>query len=1095
MDEGGSLSFGHWLSRIHKEIESLSSRKGSLYVYTNMFSFIISSLESFIIDTSKHLEITNIIQPNEDPIFKQLHSLLLAIQNLLEQQKESEWLQYFLDNPLSTVYDQLSALVEKFNEGCLRLNLSEHTIILWHEEEIQPLYVEDIEHIQKLLIKMNSIDFGTKISEIQVIIEKYAREAGIDAKTKKPMALERSVIQRSLLSFEKWEIDLDDLEFQKRIGSGGFADVYLGYRKSDGKIVAIKRLHVQKFDKSHLEMFKREIDTLSALHHFAIVPFVGACTKETFCIITEFMSGGSLFSKLHARGSDGKLSPTQLSIIALGIAYGMEYLHSKQVMHRDLKSLNILLDADKHPKICDFGMARTEDQNNIMTGGVGTPQWTAPEVLLSTGFYNEKADVYSYGIILWEMVTGDIPYRGLNIYQIASAVKNRNNRPKIPKSCPKNLANFIQCCWDGDSSKRPEFKEIVRALEKGAISFPGTDLTKLKEYVSQFNDISKQDFVIPVVSTQGLDPQSITPNQLDLFMNEFRQSDQAIPKLFAALKNPHLTSYLNNSNVITLLLDHIKSCSDTRKIVLFISLLSALLKKKGMVDVFIKEEGLDVILSVLSHFSTSMNPKLLECFLSILETTKIEFTREHLTRISLFLICTDMAVRQTSILLISRIIETGSFEKASDFNVISDNLKKNLIPEGKQDLLISSVNLLLQIITISKKIGQNTDSIDQICSLLNHDNEEIVVSSLKLLCLIFDGYLLKPRIISTFINNFVLIIERKSEKPIIEALKTLTIIMTQAELFTVISTISTFYTYFIPLINYPNETVRLLTLRIIFSFSSNNETRNSFIPIIDEILPLLALPTCESVFASYTLSSLFAISNISDSQYIESFLRNALSKEKHQTEAALRMAGVYSTKMNGMALMEQWNIIGELPKFLESKNINVVKVTIMVISSISSMNPNHKIMYEVLPFVFQNYSKIDEFDLYVLVCLVNSSIIPAIAQKCLEHLDDILGNMQLATNTILPFYIKLFSNIVKSNEISPECASKFVDIVSSNQGITASKSLFEIFESLAVYPKTRRVLNDKNINELLQDQITKCKLIDINRSYYLRIRAKLKLRS
>ena len=145
----------------------------------------------------------------------------------------------------------------------------------------------------------------------------------------------------------------------------------------------------------------------------------------------------------------------------------MAYLHSGKppILHRDLKSANILLDESYTAKVCDFGLSRLKAQERSMTGNCGTVQWMAPEVLANAD-YNEKADVYSYGIILWEMLSRECPFEGMTPIQCALAVLNRNKRPEIPKWCPQPLQALIRACIKKDPEERPMFSEILEALDK-----------------------------------------------------------------------------------------------------------------------------------------------------------------------------------------------------------------------------------------------------------------------------------------------------------------------------------------------------------------------------------------------------------------------------------------------------------------------------------------------------------------------------------------------------------------------------------------------------------------------------------------------------
>ena len=164
---------------------------------------------------------------------------------------------------------------------------------------------------------------------------------------------------------------------------------------------------------------------------------------------------------------EGQWSWGLVKRVACGTARGMAYLHNGNppVLHRDLKSANILLNESYTPKLCDFGLSRLQSSSNTsMTGNCGTVQWMAPEVL-SNQRYNEKADIYSYGIILWELLTRSCPYEGMGAVQCALAVLNRNARPTIPPWCPPFLQVIIRACWKTDPQDRPTFEQILVALE------------------------------------------------------------------------------------------------------------------------------------------------------------------------------------------------------------------------------------------------------------------------------------------------------------------------------------------------------------------------------------------------------------------------------------------------------------------------------------------------------------------------------------------------------------------------------------------------------------------------------------------------------
>ncbi|XP_066311357.1 serine/threonine/tyrosine-protein kinase HT1-like [Miscanthus floridulus] len=192
---------------------------------------------------------------------------------------------------------------------------------------------------------------------------------------------------------------------------------------------------------------------------------VGACSSPpAFCVITEFLSGGSLGAFLHKL--DHKALPLDKIIsISLDIARGMAYIHSEGVVHRDVKPDNIIFDEEFSAKIVDFGVACEEDHCEPLANDTGTFRWMAPEMMKHKA-YGRKVDVYSFGLILWQMFSGTIPYEELNPFQAAFAVFDKNVRPKIPTSCPAPVRLLIEQCWASHPEKRPDFCQIVQILKK-----------------------------------------------------------------------------------------------------------------------------------------------------------------------------------------------------------------------------------------------------------------------------------------------------------------------------------------------------------------------------------------------------------------------------------------------------------------------------------------------------------------------------------------------------------------------------------------------------------------------------------------------------
>eukprot|EP01088_Endostelium_zonatum_P017904 TRINITY_DN5533_c0_g1_i2.p1 TRINITY_DN5533_c0_g1~~TRINITY_DN5533_c0_g1_i2.p1 ORF type:complete len:269 (+),score=53.94 TRINITY_DN5533_c0_g1_i2:45-851(+) len=204
-----------------------------------------------------------------------------------------------------------------------------------------------------------------------------------------------------------YRVSRDQLEFtpESVIGAGQFGKVYKG--KYLGTPVAIKSL-LNTEDEDMQKYFERELETLCAIHHTNIVQLLGICiTADEILIITEFVSGGDLRTRLKNVQKFPKLSWNLRVRIARDMALAMNYLHSQNRMHRDLKAANVLMGNNWEVKICDFGLARDTQGEGPKTV-CGTSEWMAPEVELGEK-YEKSADVFSFGMVVWELITREKP--------------------------------------------------------------------------------------------------------------------------------------------------------------------------------------------------------------------------------------------------------------------------------------------------------------------------------------------------------------------------------------------------------------------------------------------------------------------------------------------------------------------------------------------------------------------------------------------------------------------------------------------------------------------------------------------------------------
>eukprot|EP01102_Stenamoeba_stenopodia_P014052 TRINITY_DN4636_c0_g2_i1.p1 TRINITY_DN4636_c0_g2~~TRINITY_DN4636_c0_g2_i1.p1 ORF type:complete len:1322 (+),score=264.84 TRINITY_DN4636_c0_g2_i1:1203-5168(+) len=293
----------------------------------------------------------------------------------------------------------------------------------------------------------------------------------------------------SMATFRGCQIAYSEVKILEEIGQGAFASVYKAHWR--GEIVAVKRLEIKpvmvgdlecRGDRDLLEQrkqqerilevyteFRQEVSLLSSLKHPNVVEMKGI-VLEPFCIVMEYMGFGNLYDFVH--NLENPIDwPTRLRI-ASGIASAINFLHlDYRMIHRDLKSPNILLTKEKTAngelitaKVSDFGLSRKlllspELQNRV----VDNPIWLAPEII-SKQKYTEKADVYSFGIIIWELLARKVPFAEMEfLWEIQESIVE-GKRPEIPP-CPVLYRELIDGCWAGDPEMRPNFDTILQKLE------------------------------------------------------------------------------------------------------------------------------------------------------------------------------------------------------------------------------------------------------------------------------------------------------------------------------------------------------------------------------------------------------------------------------------------------------------------------------------------------------------------------------------------------------------------------------------------------------------------------------------------------------
>jgi len=326
---------------------------------------------------------------------------------------------------------------------------------------------------------------------------------------------EDSLISNTKDEKDKWEFPRRHLKFYGILGEGCFGQVWKcealnidGNKANTTTTVAVKTLKASATQKERDDLIK-ELNVMKMFYddpHPNVVRLLGCCTsgsdKEQILLIMEFVAKGKLqeflrksraeqdYGNLH--GASQKLTSRDLTTYCYQVARGMEYLAAKKVIHRDLAARNILVSDMNVCKVADFGFSRDVMANNIYerkSEGRLPIRWMAPEALYDN-IYTTKTDVWSYGVLMWEIVTlGSTPYPGMSGSEVMKKVRE-GQRLEKPEHCDREIYNMMFYCWDRDPSERPTFTDLVQNLE--SLLTKGTDYIDLNQFPDHayYNEVS-----------------------------------------------------------------------------------------------------------------------------------------------------------------------------------------------------------------------------------------------------------------------------------------------------------------------------------------------------------------------------------------------------------------------------------------------------------------------------------------------------------------------------------------------------------------------------------------------------------------------------
>jgi len=449
-----------------------------IFAYRNSIAYFLVSIKNLVQDLKKYKKLN-------DPIKSQIVDRFIGLMNNFDEiltVLADDWKGLVLKRGSTHVYDIIDNSRAALKEICDEMNMNSDDIIDFNTAqdslnkvaELKQLHVDMTLYQKETLNHNNSVDLmqliNARLKSIKNHLPKNETREDPASPNTELINLRQiqEKIESALIEFQSIDIPVNELEIHESLGSGGFGTVYKATRLTTGEILAVKEVKQDKMPMNVWASLYTEIINMKSSHHRYTLELIGVHIRKPYRIITRFCPGLSLFDKLHR--NPNSLTPLQLTALAYQVAEGMKFLHSKGIVHRDLKTMNILLDGSGAARIADFGLCGVMKDKKELNGGVGTPHYSAPEVL-GRKTYGNKVDTYSYGIVLWEMLTKQIPFRDKSTAEIYDHVVKKGWRLNIPNSAQQGLRDMILRCWSTNPNDRPSFDEISELFSKGLVYF------------------------------------------------------------------------------------------------------------------------------------------------------------------------------------------------------------------------------------------------------------------------------------------------------------------------------------------------------------------------------------------------------------------------------------------------------------------------------------------------------------------------------------------------------------------------------------------------------------------------------------------------
>ena len=725
---------------------------------------------------------------------------------------------------------------------------------------------------------------------------------------------------------------------------------------------------------------------------------------------------------------------------------------------------------------------------DLMSGGVGTAQWMAPEVLNSEK-YDQKSDVYSYGILLWELLTSEIPFRGLkDNLQVAMAVANNGKRPGIPQDCPPKLNKFIRLCWSQNPRERPDFGTIAKTIESGEVVFPGTNMNAVRAYVTRFIPSGEQNIThIP------------TKNELEDILKGLDASDpsSALKWLRDSLSNEDFRKRaVGTASLLPKLMGVCDLCNSALMAADIIGVFSILAQEPQ----YLNKRCIQKALQVFFDFGTTQTREIMDLILRTLPVLgELKLSPQQMMKIAAFLQTTDISTRVDMTKVFMKILEYKIYERRESLRDVLPFIIANCSSDATEDLLDPSLDVASKIIEFDeiKQAFLDYGGLVSITSVFISGKSEAVCEK-------------AINVFGSIVNSTVL--PRSCIEHCISELPAITKALDD-------DTLARFLAAFVGLLNFKDTyrvfgqngeraapaiaccfksespAAKLIALKICYALLTKNKTHNAVCKIAPLFVPLL-LGQPEPVVnlaAACLTQSVPDCANIPElmNEDLVVFFNTALEQGSALAVYGLRLCGAVSNNLVGAQFLEKHGIMGRVAPFLQSDHELTQRLALMAYAAFSSSCPMSSAAIDVVS-VFLEAMKEDNLKPYPLIFLSNVVVHPDGAIQCAAALGNFASLLTSADSTTIAGALTTIMRVTSCPEALQNCrdSTAIIELYRTAEHHLDDKfflSYLEVISDLSGTQPGREALAKTQLPGLLMKKLDQLHKSDPNRPTIMRV--------